>query len=118
MASRRWSPDQSGLRPIRRSRPSSPAIGWPYAEFETNKKDVEGNFLAALDRAPAFSGRLRAGKREDRFYVMAVPNFFRKPYGPGWALVKSQLGTSRSRVIPRSKHRPFSCPTESRLRRR
>jgi len=62
-------------------------VGWPYAEFETNKKDIEGNFLAALDRAPAFRDRLRAGKREDRFYGMAVPNFFRKPYGPGWALV-------------------------------
>ena len=62
-------------------------VGWPYAEFETNKKDIEGNFLAALSRAPAFSDRLRAGRREDRFYGMAVPNFFRKPYGPGWALV-------------------------------
>jgi flavin-dependent dehydrogenase len=62
-------------------------VGWPYAEFETNKRDIEGNFLAALDRAPAFGERLRAGKREDRFYGMAVPNFFRKPYGPGWALV-------------------------------
>jgi flavin-dependent dehydrogenase len=62
-------------------------VGWPYAEFETNRKDVEGNFLAALDRAPAFRDRLRAGRREDRFYGMTVPNFFRKPYGPGWALV-------------------------------
>ena len=62
-------------------------VGWPYAEFETNKKDIEGSFLAALNGAPAFRDRLRAGKREDRFYGMAVPNFFRKPYGPGWALV-------------------------------
>jgi flavin-dependent dehydrogenase len=62
-------------------------VGWPYSEFEANKQDIEGNFLAALNRAPAFGDRLRAGKREDRFYGMAVPNFFRKPYGPGWALV-------------------------------
>jgi flavin-dependent dehydrogenase len=62
-------------------------VGWPYAEFETNRQDIEGNFLAALDRAPAFGERLRAGKREDRFYGMAVPNFFRQSYGPGWALV-------------------------------
>ena len=62
-------------------------VGWPYAEFEVNKKNIEGNVLAALDRAPAFRDRLRAGTREDRFYGMAVPNFFRKPYGPGWALV-------------------------------
>ena len=62
-------------------------LGWPYAEFEANKSDIEGNFFAALDRAPAFRDRVRAGKREERFYGMAVPNFFRKPYGAGWALV-------------------------------
>src|SRR6266699_57641 len=26
--------------------------GWPYAEFEANKRDVEGNFLEMLDLAP------------------------------------------------------------------
>jgi flavin-dependent dehydrogenase len=62
-------------------------VGWPYAEFEANKQAVEGHFLAALERAPAFRDRLRGAQREDRFYGMAVPNFFRKPYGPGWALV-------------------------------
>ena len=62
-------------------------VGWPYAEFEANKQNIEGHFLAALDRAPAFRDRLRAGQREERFYGMAVPNFFRTPYGPGWALV-------------------------------
>ena len=62
-------------------------IGWPYAQFETNKRDVEHYYLEAIDRAPRFAERLRAGKREDRYYGMAVPNFFRKPYGPGWALV-------------------------------
>jgi flavin-dependent dehydrogenase len=62
-------------------------VGWPYAEFETNRRDIEGHFLAALNRAPAFADRLRAGTREDRFYGMSVPNFFRTSYGPGWALV-------------------------------
>ena len=28
-----------------------------------------------------------ARRRETRFVGTAVPNFFRKPYGPGWALV-------------------------------
>src|SRR6185295_15555953 len=62
-------------------------LGWPFAEFEANKHDIEGNYLKAFERAPAFAERLRAGKREDRFVGTAVPNFFRKPYGPGWALV-------------------------------
>ena len=35
----------------------------------------------------AFADRVRAAKREERFAGAAVPNYFRKPYGPGWALV-------------------------------
>jgi 2-polyprenyl-6-methoxyphenol hydroxylase-like FAD-dependent oxidoreductase len=61
--------------------------GWPYSEFEANKKDVEGNYLKTLELAPEFAERLRGAKREARFAGAAVPNFFRKPYGPGWALV-------------------------------
>ena len=40
-----------------------------------------------FDMAPAFAERIRAAKREARFVGAAVPNFFRKPFGPGWALV-------------------------------
>ena len=61
--------------------------GWPYAEFEANKKDVEGNFLKMFDLAPEFADRVRGAKREAPFAGAPVPNFFRKPYGPGWALV-------------------------------
>jgi 2-polyprenyl-6-methoxyphenol hydroxylase-like FAD-dependent oxidoreductase len=61
--------------------------GWPYAEFEENKKDIEGNYLKTIELAPAFADRLRGARREARFVGMAVPNYFRKPYGPGWALV-------------------------------
>ena len=62
-------------------------VGWPYAEFEVNKTDVEGHYLKAFERAPAFQERIGAAKREERFLGAAVPNFFRKPFGPGWALV-------------------------------
>jgi 2-polyprenyl-6-methoxyphenol hydroxylase-like FAD-dependent oxidoreductase len=61
--------------------------GWPYSEFEANKADVAGNFAAMLELAPAFAARVRAGTRETRFAGAAVPNYFRVPYGPGWALV-------------------------------
>jgi 2-polyprenyl-6-methoxyphenol hydroxylase-like FAD-dependent oxidoreductase len=61
--------------------------GWPYAEFEANKKDVEGNFEKTLNLAPEFADRVRRGKREAPFAGASVPNFFRKPYGPGWVLV-------------------------------
>lgn len=62
-------------------------VGWPYAEFEANKTDIEGNYLKSLALAPEFAARLDTATREERFAGMAVPNFFRKPYGPGWALV-------------------------------
>jgi 2-polyprenyl-6-methoxyphenol hydroxylase-like FAD-dependent oxidoreductase len=61
--------------------------GWPYAEFEANKKDVEANYFATLELAPELAQRVRSAKREARFAGAAVPNFFRKPFGPGWALV-------------------------------
>jgi 2-polyprenyl-6-methoxyphenol hydroxylase-like FAD-dependent oxidoreductase len=61
--------------------------GWPYAEFESNKADIEGNFLRVIDLAPDLADRLRKARREERFAGMAVPGYFRKPFGPGWALV-------------------------------
>ena len=62
-------------------------VGWPYAEFAECKKDIEGSYWKAIELAPAFADRLRGAKRETRFVGAAVPNYFRKPYGPGWALV-------------------------------
>lgn len=62
-------------------------MSWPMAEFEKNRKDVEGHFLRSLDLAPSLAERVRAGRREERFLGTAVPGYFRKPFGPGWALV-------------------------------
>ena len=62
-------------------------LGWPYSEFERNKHDVEGNFMATLGMVPEFAARVEAAKREAKIAGAAVPNFFRKPFGPGWALV-------------------------------
>ena len=61
--------------------------GWPFAEFEQNKKDVEGTYLKSFELAPEFAERLRGARREAPFRGAAVPNYFRKPFGPGWALV-------------------------------
>jgi 2-polyprenyl-6-methoxyphenol hydroxylase-like FAD-dependent oxidoreductase len=79
--------------------------GWPYAEFEANKKDVEGNFLKMFDLAPAFADRARRATRAAPFAGAAVPNFFRKPYGPGWALDSDSLMT-RSVVIGMPRRAP------------
>jgi 2-polyprenyl-6-methoxyphenol hydroxylase-like FAD-dependent oxidoreductase len=37
--------------------------------------------------APDFAERIHSAKREARFSGTAVPKYFRKPFGPGWALV-------------------------------
>ena len=60
---------------------------WPIAEFEANRKDIEGNYLATVEGVPAFAERVRAARREEDFRGMAVPGYFRRPYGAGWALV-------------------------------
>lgn len=61
---------------------------WPREEFHSVRTDIEGNFLKKLDSAPGLAERIRSGKREANFVGTGVlPNFFRKPYGTGWALV-------------------------------
>ncbi len=63
-------------------------VGWPQNEFHTYRADVEGNFLKTLELAPVLAERVHRGKQEERFTGTAdLPNFFRRPYGPGWALV-------------------------------
>lgn len=62
-------------------------VGWPTAEAAAYKADVERNYLATLELAPAFAERVRGATREDRFHGGTVANFFRRPFGPGWALV-------------------------------
>ena len=61
--------------------------GWPHAEFGANKGDIEGHYMKTLALAPAFAQRVGGAKREARFLGASVRNYFRKPYGPGWALV-------------------------------
>jgi 2-polyprenyl-6-methoxyphenol hydroxylase-like FAD-dependent oxidoreductase len=61
--------------------------GWPYSEFAANKDDVEGNFAKMLELVPEFAERVRGARREARFAGGAQPNYFCRPYGPGWALV-------------------------------
>jgi flavin-dependent dehydrogenase len=63
-------------------------VGWPHRAFDAVRADVERHYLAALDLVPDLAARVRAGRREERFAGTAdLPNFYRKPHGPGWALV-------------------------------
>ena len=61
---------------------------WKNSEFPTYRAAVEANYLSTLDAVPGLTERLGDAKREHRFMGTAdLPNFFRKPYGRGWALV-------------------------------
>jgi 2-polyprenyl-6-methoxyphenol hydroxylase-like FAD-dependent oxidoreductase len=63
-------------------------VGWGNDDFETVRGDVEGGFLRAIDQAPELAEQVRAGTREERLHVATdLVAYFRKPYGPGWALV-------------------------------
>ncbi len=63
-------------------------IAWPRAEMTAVRADIEHHFMAVIGRAPYLAERLRAGRRVERYRGAGdVPNFLRKPYGPGWALV-------------------------------
>jgi flavin-dependent dehydrogenase len=63
-------------------------VGWRNNEFHEYRSDIEGNYLKTLDLVPGLAEKVRAGRREERFRGTAdLPNFFRKPYGSGWALV-------------------------------
>lgn len=63
-------------------------IGRPREEFHALRSDIDGNFLKTFDLAPGLGERVRGGRREERWVgTAAIPNFFRQPFGRGWALV-------------------------------
>jgi flavin-dependent dehydrogenase len=63
-------------------------VAWPIDQFDSVRADIEGQFMRVVDLVPGFAERVRAGRREERFYGTAdLPNFLRRPFGPGWALV-------------------------------
>lgn len=64
------------------------AIQAPIVGFRAFRAAIEERFFRTLDDVPELAERVRAGKREERWYGTAdLENFFCKPSGPGWALV-------------------------------
>jgi 2-polyprenyl-6-methoxyphenol hydroxylase-like FAD-dependent oxidoreductase len=73
-------PTNDGLRIV--------IVFWPTDEFHAVRANVERSFHEALALAPPLAERLATGERADRFYgIGELPFYYRKPYGPGWALV-------------------------------
>lgn len=57
-------------------------------DFHAFRADVEGELDAALQLAGDLGARVSAGHRVERFRgTDDLPNFLRRPYGQGWALV-------------------------------
>jgi 2-polyprenyl-6-methoxyphenol hydroxylase-like FAD-dependent oxidoreductase len=63
-------------------------VNWTARDFPEVRADIEGHYFTVLDQvAPEVGERVRAGRREARWIGGAVPGFFRRSHGPGWALV-------------------------------
>ena len=74
------------------SRPTTTSPSCPSAGRSRSSTPTAGtsraNFFATVELAPEFAERVRAAKRESKFIGSAeLPGYFRKPFGPGWALV-------------------------------
>ncbi len=63
-------------------------VAAPVTDVDAFRADAEGEVSAALRLAGDLGGRVGAGQRVERFRGTAdLPNFLRRPYGEGWALV-------------------------------
>jgi flavin-dependent dehydrogenase len=63
-------------------------IGWSIDRLPVVRANLEREFMNAVLAENSFGERVVAGRRAERYYgATDMPNFLRKPYGPGWALV-------------------------------
>lgn len=63
-------------------------IQWPWHERREFKADLRANYLATLSTFPPLAERFAAAQISSRLFGMvSLPNFFRRPFGEGWALV-------------------------------
>jgi flavin-dependent dehydrogenase len=64
------------------------AAVWPSARFNEVRSDIEGHVAKLHESTPTVAERLESARREEKWVGTAgVANYFRRPYGPGWALV-------------------------------
>ena len=64
-------------------------VVWPAERFDQVRVNVERCWNEAVERcAPALFERMRRAARAERFYgTPMLPNYLRRPWGDGWALV-------------------------------
>lgn len=63
-------------------------VNWTASDFPAARADIAGHYQRVLaDAAPALAARVQAGSQAGRWVGGAITNYFRTPFGPGWALV-------------------------------
>ena len=61
---------------------------WSSARFKEIRADIDGSFTKLFASMPSVADRMTRARREEKWVGTAgMPNYFRRPYGPGWALV-------------------------------
>ncbi len=61
---------------------------WSSSKFKEVRADIEGSVRQVHASMPSVADRLSRARREEKWVGTAgIPNYFRQPYGPGWALV-------------------------------
>ena len=64
------------------------AVIAPVAEFPRIRLDIDRAFRQYLDMIEGMPARFAGAERQTRYFGTAdQPNFYRRPYGEGWALV-------------------------------
>jgi flavin-dependent dehydrogenase len=64
------------------------AVGGSVELFHEFRTDIPGNYWKIIESIPSLHEAMRNAEAEERYIgTIDQPNFFRKPYGPGWALV-------------------------------
>ena len=92
-------------------------LGWPYAEFEANKRESRANFIRkgiGPRRHRRHACVPRNAKRRLRGFR---PEIFREAIGPGWALV-GDAGYNKDPITAQASPTPSATPSGGRGDRR
>jgi 2-polyprenyl-6-methoxyphenol hydroxylase-like FAD-dependent oxidoreductase len=61
---------------------------WASSRFKEIRADIDGSFRKLHASMPSVADRMSRARREEKWVGTAgMPNYFRRPYGPGWTLV-------------------------------
>ena len=84
-------------------------VVFPRDELKTVRASLERHLLEALGQVAGLAEPFRGGTRVERIRGMGdLPNFFRKPYGDGWALV-GDAGYHKDPILGQGISDAFCC---------